>query len=70
MVLPIEKEKKYKLFGITGTAMLIAQVTISMNYAHREFPYNFLAGVAIFFLGLLIGYIVYYFENRNQKDES
>jgi Ca2+/Na+ antiporter len=61
------KEKSYKLLGLTGAAMLVIQVVLSMNYATREFPFNFLAGVSSFFFALFVGYCMYLYESKKEK---
>lgn len=63
------REKRFALLGLSGAIMLIAEVIISMHFAHREFPFNFLAGVFIFTLGLCFGFAVYFFESKNHEEE-
>ncbi len=62
------REKKIKLLGLVSSAMLIAQIVISMHYATHEFPWNFLAGVSTFCFGLFVGYLMYLYESKKQKE--
>ena len=64
------EEEKFRLLGLVSAPMLITQITISMNVAPWEFPFNFLVGVSNFCFGLLVGYCMYLYESRKQKDES
>ena len=61
------KDKNYRLLGLTSAAMLITQIIISMHYAAREFPFNFLAGVSNFCFALFIGYCMYIYELKREK---
>jgi hypothetical protein len=60
--------KKYKLLGLVGAAMLCAQVFVAVYLGHRQFPFNYLAGVFNFCLSLVIGYFVYYFESKRTEE--
>jgi hypothetical protein len=62
------REKKHQLLGLVSAAMLIAQIVISMHFAHREWPFNFLAGVGSFSFGLMVGYLIYFFESKKQRE--
>jgi Ca2+/Na+ antiporter len=64
------KEKKYKLLGLVNAVMLVIQIVLFMHHATRDFPFNFLAGVASFCLGNFIGYCMYVYETKIQKDQS
>lgn len=63
------KEKRYRLLGSTGAVMLIAEIFISMHFAHREFPFNFFAGVASFLFGLIVGYVIYFIERKEHESQ-
>lgn len=64
------KEKKYQLLGYSGAFMLVAEILISMEFAHREFPFNFLAGVGSFLFALFVGYVIYLIENKKTEDKT
>ncbi len=56
------KSRRYWILLLSGIVLIPLEIFLTWNT--REYPYNIVTGVGIFFMDLTIGLIVYFIKKR------